>query len=51
MTNTTPMIEMPISLSSSANRAPISVSFVVPVAPYSRLIPYSSTALANTPSR
>ena len=29
----------------------MSVNFVKPVAPYSRLMPYSSTALANTPSR
>ena len=36
-----------------ARRGPreMSVNFVEPVAPYSRLMPYSSTALANTPSR
>ena len=37
--------------SPSASDAPMSVSLVDPVAPYSRLMPYNSTADANTPSR
>ena len=50
MTNTMATTSRPIR-SPSARLAPMSVSSVDPVAPYSRLMPYSSTALANTPSR
>ena len=50
MTNTMATTSRPIR-SPSASAAPMSVSSVEPVAPYSRLMPYSSTALANTPSR
>ena len=51
MTNTTPITSMPPSLPLPVTTWPMAVSLVLPVAPYSRLIPYSITALANTPSK
>ena len=50
MTKATATTSSPVR-SLSVTAAPMSVSSVEPVAPYSRLMPYSSTALANTPSR